>query len=221
MAVFSKYSNHAATNSSDPQNIIPKHALNALLRDGLVSFQQLIGNPKNVFNTRLEQFIHKQYEQNSIEIFESVGVDHFRYSMSAIFHWEITGDTADISGYKCSKATTTYAGRQYEAWFTTEIPISDGPYVFAGLPGLIVKVNDTLNHYSFTLEQFGKYTGPILKEPSSQQIPIQTTRSEVFKLREQMRINPINMLPSHTIHGADLEAVNRRIKANNNPIELK
>jgi hypothetical protein len=27
MAVFSEYSNHAATNSSNGQNIIPKHAL--------------------------------------------------------------------------------------------------------------------------------------------------------------------------------------------------
>jgi tetratricopeptide (TPR) repeat protein len=33
MAVFSKYSNHAATNSSDPQNIIPKHALKELTSD--------------------------------------------------------------------------------------------------------------------------------------------------------------------------------------------
>jgi GLPGLI family protein len=26
--------------------------------------------------------------------------------------------------------------------FTTEIPIQDGPYVFKGLPGFIVKISD-------------------------------------------------------------------------------
>lgn len=32
------------------------------------------------------------------------------------------------------KATCDFAGRKWIAWFTTEIPIQDGPYKFYGLP---------------------------------------------------------------------------------------
>ena len=37
-------------------------------------------------------------------------------------------DSKEFMNYTVHKATTTYAGRDYEAWFT-EIPINDGPYI--------------------------------------------------------------------------------------------
>ena len=42
-----------------------------------------------------------------------------------------------------------FRGRTYEAWFTTEIPVKDGPWKFHGLPGLILEVYDIQKHYSF------------------------------------------------------------------------
>jgi len=58
------------------------------------------------------------------------------------------------------KATTSFAGRQYIAWFTPEIPVPDGPYKFNGLPGLIIEIADLKDHYHFKLTGF-----EILKEP--------------------------------------------------------
>ena len=54
--------------------------------------------------------------------------------------WTLTQDTATVSGYHCQKATCSYHGRDFEAWFTTEVPVKYGPWKFGGLPGLIVKV---------------------------------------------------------------------------------
>ncbi|MDR1369104.1 MAG: GLPGLI family protein, partial [Dysgonamonadaceae bacterium] len=68
--------------------------------------------------------------------------------------WEILSDTATILGYACQKAQCHYRGRDWEAWFTTEIPISEGPWKFYGLPGLITKLNDRKKHYSFVLTGF-------------------------------------------------------------------
>src|SRR5690625_1110854 len=65
--------------------------------------------------------------------------------------WNITSESKDYSGYSVQKATTSFAGRDYEAWFTMEIPLPDGPYVFSGLPGLIVELYDTQKHYHFSL----------------------------------------------------------------------
>lgn len=65
--------------------------------------------------------------------------------------WRMSEDSKEISGYKVQKAATSFAGREYIAWFSTDIPIADGPYVFHGLPGLIVELYDTEKHFYFSL----------------------------------------------------------------------
>jgi GLPGLI family protein len=63
--------------------------------------------------------------------------------------WIILDENQTISSYPCRKATTTFRGRKYEAWFTTKIPINNGPWKFGGLPGLILQISDTQNNYVF------------------------------------------------------------------------
>lgn len=58
-----------------------------------------------------------------------------------------------IGNYKAQKATTSFGGRNWNAWFTTDVPFQDGPYKFSGLPGLIVKVEDEAGDYSFDLKE--------------------------------------------------------------------
>jgi GLPGLI family protein len=70
--------------------------------------------------------------------------------------WKITNEAKEIAGYKCQKATCTFRGRDYVAWFTNEIPVKEGPWKFNGLPGLIVKVYDTQEHYDFKLTSIRK-----------------------------------------------------------------
>ena len=54
--------------------------------------------------------------------------------------WQFSSDTLTVLGYVCQKATTSFRGRSYEAWFSSEIPIKEGPWKLYGLPGLILKV---------------------------------------------------------------------------------
>ena len=35
-------------------------------------------------------------------------------------------DITEISGYSCNKATTVYAGREYVAWYTLDVPVHYG-----------------------------------------------------------------------------------------------
>lgn len=65
--------------------------------------------------------------------------------------WEIATDTISIKGYLCYKATTTFRGREYIAWFALDIPINDGPWKFYGLPGLILKIQDNEQIFQFDL----------------------------------------------------------------------
>lgn len=56
-----------------------------------------------------------------------------------------------INSYSCKQARLNFRGREYTAWFSPEVPINDGPWKFMGLPGLIVKVEDSHQLFSFSL----------------------------------------------------------------------
>ena len=73
--------------------------------------------------------------------------------------WVLEDDTLMLAGYRCQKATVNFAGRIWEAWFTTEIPLYDGPYKFSGLPGLVILVQDIASLFRF------EFVG-IKKEPA-------------------------------------------------------
>jgi GLPGLI family protein len=76
-----------------------------------------------------------------------------------VFEWKISNETQKILSYNCQKATTTFRGRDYVAWFTLDIPVNNGPWKFGGLPGLILKIFDTRNHFVYEcdgLEQLKK-----------------------------------------------------------------
>ena len=54
------------------------------------------------------------------------------------YDWKVTADNRDIMGLLNDTIT---------AWFCPEIPVSDGPDVYAGLPGLILDLED--EHYVY------------------------------------------------------------------------
>lgn len=66
-------------------------------------------------------------------------------------NWKIFTEQESILGYMAQKATTFFGGREWTAWFTSEISIPDGPYKFYGLPGLILKISDKTNTHSFEI----------------------------------------------------------------------
>ena len=65
------------------------------------------------------------------------------------FAWKISEEHRHILEYDCVKATCSFRGRFYEAWFTSSIPMSYGPWKFGGLPGLILEISDSKREYIF------------------------------------------------------------------------
>nr|WP_320039099.1 GLPGLI family protein [uncultured Bacteroides sp.] len=63
--------------------------------------------------------------------------------------WTFLQEKKEIQGYACQKAKTKFKGREWAAWFTTEIPVSDGPWKLCGLPGLILDAVDSDSLYHF------------------------------------------------------------------------
>ncbi len=58
------------------------------------------------------------------------------------WNWILHPETKQIANFTSKKATTTFRGRNYTAWYITNIPIPFGPWKFHGLPGLILEVYD-------------------------------------------------------------------------------
>lgn len=64
--------------------------------------------------------------------------------------WEITDSTKNILNIECTKATCNFRGREWTAWFASDIPVNNGPWKLGGLPGLILEAYDKGNSYYFS-----------------------------------------------------------------------
>ncbi|AJW64164.1 Protein of unknown function (Porph_ging) [Elizabethkingia miricola] len=107
--------------------------------------------PWPVAHTNYNYIIEKDYNPEKIVFAENIGPQASAYTEDRPMKWTLTEDTDNISGYKVFKATCNFGGRKWIAWYTKDIQISDGPYKFRGLPGLIVKVQDDKGDYIYTL----------------------------------------------------------------------
>ncbi|MEE1943944.1 GLPGLI family protein [Pedobacter sp. KR3-3] len=56
--------------------------------------------------------------------------------------WQITKDTTSFSGVHCQKATASFEGKNWTAWFAPSLPFRYGPWKLNGLPGLIIEAYD-------------------------------------------------------------------------------
>lgn len=86
------------------------------------------------------------------------------------FAWSILPDTLSIGGLVCQRAEATFGNRKWIAWFAPGIPVSDGPYKFQGLPGLILHINDEQQYWNFNLVSLKK-TDTLLKINFLNKIP--------------------------------------------------
>ncbi len=153
-------------------------------------------------------------------VFDSYFSDKFIYKDEEKLNWEITNTKQEISGYNCTLAKTVFAGREYNAWFTSEIPISDGPYKFKGLPGLIVKIEDVKKQYSFELESFTKTKKNFDFEKNK---GIKVSKKEFYTSYKSFKKNFIAQLSHRGIEidgGASRETQKRVQKSRNNEIEI-
>jgi GLPGLI family protein len=70
--------------------------------------------------------------------------------------WTFQPESKKILGYECKKALTKFRGRDYVAFYCPSIPISNGPYKFQGLPGLILEVYSTDKFIHYTAQNIYK-----------------------------------------------------------------
>ena len=196
--------------------------LRRAMQDGVFAKQY---NVKQEDIPRYQYKVYKNHPKGKVTMMDRVVMSgSFLYEEDyPCMTWEYTEDTATISGYFTQKAVCKYGGRTWEAWFAPDLPFNDGPYMFCGLPGLIIKVADTQDHYRF--------------EMLSAEIPeemyilwddkdcIRTTKKAFFKVYDDNMANIIeNGMERITPVDGNTNDIQHRLylyaKTKNNPIEL-
>ena len=87
---------------------------------------------------------------------------------TGVIDWKLKNEQKEISSFTATKATASFRGRNYTAWFTTEISVDAGPWKFHGLPGLILEVYDDEKGVQFLIS---KIEIPIQGNPQDIEAP--------------------------------------------------
>lgn len=104
------------------------------------------------FRGKVRYSVEKSYPGYSVNYYMTLAADEYQVQDGRTQNWKILPDKAKVGEFAAQKATCEFAGRKWIAWFTPDLPIQDGPYKFHGLPGLIVKLEDTSNTHVFELK---------------------------------------------------------------------
>lgn len=122
---------------------------------------QIPAEQRNINASREKEIVFKNWPVNKVTVYNHFGLSHHTYSEDLEKpEWEICDSTEVILGFICQMATAKYRGRKWYAFFTPEIPISDGPWKLCGLPGLILKAFDEKQDYIFAATSMKANTLP-------------------------------------------------------------
>ncbi|MDR2230107.1 MAG: GLPGLI family protein [Flavobacteriaceae bacterium] len=126
--------------------------------DSLISYTGLGMGTSN--NIEMQICAIKIDDSPNLKVYKSIktNFNYYAVKISEDLKWHLSDETKVLNGFKAQKADLNYGGRVWTAWFTDDIPISDGPYIFYGLPGLILQIEDQKKEYCFTLVKTQKET---------------------------------------------------------------
>ena len=193
------------------------------------------------FRSNINYVVEKDLVDQTVQFKDRIGRDQYLYSETQPIAWKILPETVTIGDYKTQKAETEFGGRKWQAWFTMDLPYQDGPYKFSGLPGLIVKLQDEKEDYTFDLQQVKKLAELPTLQQRGQDITI--TKDKFKKTYLAFQKDPEGYMNANRNFGGGginppsnrgggnapdqnrmkemRERMLKEIKSNNNPIELK
>ncbi|MCM1356080.1 MAG: GLPGLI family protein [Staphylococcus sp.] len=189
--------------------------------DGKIMFSESMRLAKE-YGVRSSYTIIEDLRQNKLLFYRQIFMDNYNYEEPIPqFNWTITEGEDELCGYACRKATTSFRGRDWTAWFAEDIPVNRGPWKFNGLPGLILKIEDSKKEHVIEAYQIRQSDRPFSNDisPSS----IKTDRLNFNKMMKDFMTNPGNFLAGQSDAPIGLDGKpaikNRRLFFN--PIELE
>jgi len=152
----------------------------------------------------------KKFLENKVIVQDRANIVYQYEENQPILEWKLENETKDILGYSCNKATVKYRGRKYTAWYSKEIPINNGPYIFQNLPGLILDIEDSKSNFHFTAIAMDKKPGKIYLRNEKRILIV--TREQFRRVLKNYNDNP------GFFHGKAYNEDGSQISAKSDPI---
>lgn len=163
-----------------------------------------IGFKKNVFN---------YFQNNSLTVQSKVHSIKYEYKEETPnLNWQLTNETKTILNYKVRKAHVDYGGRKWIAWYSEQIPINLGPYIFGDLPGLILELHDDKENFHFIAVGLDNKKKAIYQRAEKK--IVKTTKESFFKAEKNFHEKPELFVRGTVKGGANFKRIPY------NPIEL-
>jgi GLPGLI family protein len=157
--------------------------------------------------------ILKNFHIDSLTFQGNVHSTKYEYQEeSPVLNWQLINETKIILKYKVKKAIVNYGGRKWIAWYTEEIPINLGPYVFRDLPGLILELYDDKKNFHFIATGMDNKQKEIYKRVEKK--IVKTSKENFFKAERNFHEKPELFIRSTIRGGANFK------KIPYNPIEI-
>lgn len=193
----------------------------AVLKESAAKMDLSIMN--NIGKIQKPKFFPEVYKKDDVvKIYDRVFIDYYVFESDKIINWKLLPETKVISTFLCRKAIGRYGNRNIIAWYTMNVPISEGPYNFKGLPGLIIEVYDENKYFHFVLKQLKKAT--VLMQPEKK--ALETTYEKFVKKRKEFIDNPSGVFKSRVplvlkdqMSKTKNDEYDSRMKKNNNYLD--
>ena len=104
--------------------------------------------------------------------------------------WNLMDGDTIICNYACQRASTTYRGRTWQVWYTPDLPYQDGPWKLQGLPGLILKAEDTSGDFCFEAIEIRRPIGEYIVSHPFLERHTKSTFKRVMELTKLLYSDP-------------------------------
>lgn len=173
--------------------------VNESIKKQMASGMKSISVSRQSIGGEINYEVEKTYPDYKTFLVSNIGNDTYKIAEDRKPNWKISTEKKQLGTFNVQKATTDFAGRSWTAWFTTEVPIQDGPYKFSGLPGLIVQIEDQTGTHKMELKGLKKIAETKTEELNTQgkdipllrKKPLEVNRSQYVKQLKQYQNDPV------------------------------
>lgn len=151
-----------------------------------------------------DQSVSQNVPKGKMTVYSVITPNYYSYTEAASsINWTFAEEEDTICGYTCQKAMGEYGGRTWTVWYSTEIPVSFGPWKLCGLPGFVLAAKDSESIHQFKAITFRKSNTPMNMKPYAN--TIKTSREQFIKAKNKFEQNPIGNIPTESISEMSIE----------------
>ncbi|MDR3339516.1 MAG: GLPGLI family protein [Candidatus Symbiothrix sp.] len=133
---------------------------------------------------------YKSHKKNESVSQEYIMDKTFLITESLNSEWKLLSEEKKIGNYSCKKAVND---KNITAWYCPDIPVNDGPYLYQGLPGLILEIEMPTKIITMHSIDFNTDIKDKIKIPASgKKISREEFNKLLAKKKEELGVNGKN-----------------------------